>query len=157
MPILEKAVYDAIKSWSDGILDISHSFETEGIVAAKIVATNMLDSLYDFDNSVVLFKPTLSGGKQTFRPTKQGALSYFVGQDPKYPLDTGFGIKFWRKIESDTAALLIDETFAMWMGKVSFSNKDGQTTIVDKSWVYKLDEEGVLRIILHHSSLPFEH
>jgi hypothetical protein len=43
----------------------------------------------------------------------------------------------------------------MWMGWVTFIDKNEQVTQVDKSWGYKLDDKGNLRIILHHSSLPY--
>ena len=72
------------------------TFETKGIEEATSVAGNMIDKLYFYDFGEVLFKPTLSGGSQTFRPTKEGALSYFVGHNSSYPNDSGFGIKFWR-------------------------------------------------------------
>ena len=104
----------------------------------------------------VLFKPTLSGGEQTFRPTREGALSYFVGHNDKFPADTGFGIKGWRSVESETSASFIQDNVAMWMGWVTFTDKDGTVTKVDKSWGYKKDEAGVLRIVLHHSSLPYQ-
>jgi hypothetical protein len=35
------------------------------------------------------------------------------------------------------------------------TDKNGGVTIVDKSWGYKKDANGVMRIILHHSSLPY--
>ena len=38
---------------------------------------------------------------------------------------------------------------------VTFVDKNGQVTKVDKSWGYKLDNLGKLRIVLHHSSLPY--
>jgi hypothetical protein len=40
------------------------------------------------------------------------------------------------------------------MGFVHFFNEDGQTT-VDKTWGFKKTDSGPVRIILHHSSLPF--
>ena len=102
-----------------------------------------------------MFKPTMASGEQTFRPTREGALAYFVGHDEKYPLDGGFGIKGWRKVESETSATFIQGDIAMWMGWVTFTDKNGSVTKVDKSWGYKKDEEGTLRIVLHHSSLPY--
>ena len=156
MPILEKDLISARTAWGNGLLEISRSFETEGIEMARKVASNMLDTLYGFDLGQVLFKPTLSGGSQTFRPTREGALSYFVGHNSAYPKDSGFGIKFWREISSETSTIFIDDTVAMWMGSVTLIDKDGQVTKVDKSWGYKLDVNGNLRIVLHHSSLPYE-
>ena len=108
------------------------------------------------DEGPVLFKPTLSGGEQTFRTTKKGALSYFVGHDPEYPNDGGFGLKSWRETRSETAAAFIEGDVAMWMGSVFFTDKDGQTINVDKSFGYKKGPDGVLRIVLHHSSLPYQ-
>ena len=155
MPILEKDISDAVSAWGDGLLEISNAYENSGIEKATSVAGGVLDSLYGYNLGPVLFKPTLSGGSQTFRLTREGALSYFVGQNPVYPHDSGFGIKFWRKVSPETSAVFIDETVAMWMGWVTFIDKNEQITKVDKSWGYKLDDQGKLRIILHHSSLPY--
>ena len=116
----------------------------------------MLDDLYGFDLGPVLFKPTLSGGMNTFRTDKSGALSYFIGHNSQYPQDSGFGIKFWREVSSETSAIFIDGTTAMLMGWVSFKDKNGDLTKVDKSWGYKMDPNGVLKIVLHHSSLPYQ-
>ena len=155
MPISEKDLFDARTAWGNGLIEISETFENEGIEMATSIASDMIDNLYGFNFGEVLFKPTLSGGSQTFRTTKDGALSYFVGHNPAYPNDSGFGIKFWREISSDTSAMFIDDTVAMWMGWVNFIDRDGQVTKVDKSWGYKLDDVGKLRITLHHSSLPY--
>ena len=155
MPILEKDISDAVSAWGEGLLEISNAFENNGIEKATSVAGDMLDRLYGFNIGPVLFKPTLSGGRQTFRLTREGALSYFVGHNPIYPHDSGFGVKFWREVSAEASAVFIDETVVMWMGWVTFIDKNQQVTKVDKSWGYKLDEKGDLRIILHHSSLPY--
>ena len=155
MPILEKDISEAVSAWGNGLLEISHAFENSGIGNATVVAEDMLDRLYGFNLGPVLFKPTLSGGSQTFRLTREGALSYFIGQNPVYSQDSGFGIKCWRKVSAEASAVFIDETVAMWMGWVTFIDKNEQVTKVDKSWGYKLDDKGNLRIILHHSSLPY--
>ena len=120
MPILEKDISDAVSAWGDGLLEISNAYENSRIDKATLVAEDMLDRLYGFNLGSVLFKPTLSGGSQTFRLTREGALSYFVGQNPVYPQDSGFGIKFWRKVSAEASAVFIDETVAMWMGWVTF-------------------------------------
>ena len=155
MSISEKDLFGARTAWGNWLIEISETFENEGIEMATSVASDMIDNLYGFNFGKVLFKPTLSGGSQTFRPTKEGALSYFVGHNSAYPNDSGFGIKFWREISSDTSAIFIDDTVAMWMGWVNFIDRDGQVTKVDKSWGYKMDDVGKLRIMLHHSSIPY--
>ena len=49
----------------------------------------------------------------------------------------------------------MDGDVAMWMGWIYCIDKDGRTTKVDKSFGYKKDADGALRIVLHHSSLPY--
>ncbi|MEM8836712.1 MAG: phosphoribosyl-AMP cyclohydrolase [Pseudomonadota bacterium] len=156
MPITETELAAARKAWGDALIAISKAYEADGIDGARTVAEGVLDSAYGYILGPVLFKPTLASGDQTFRPTKKGALSYFVGHDDEFPLDGGFGIKGWREMESQTAAEFIEGDVGMWMGWVMLTDKDGQVTKVDKSFGYKKDAEGTLRIVLHHSSLPFQ-
>ncbi len=156
MLINEKELSDARIAWGKGIVEISASYESEGIEGATLVANKVLDNLYGFELGPILFKPTLSGGDQTFRTNKEGALSYFVGNNSKYPSDNGFGIKYWRKVESETSSIFINENVAMWMGWITLTDKDGEIIKVDKSWGYKKINNGSLKIVLHHSSLPYE-
>merc|ERR1711870_216322 len=95
----------------------------------------------------VLFKPTLAGGKQTFRTTKRGALAYFVGGDSAYPDDHGFGIKGWRKAKFVNSAI--------WkQGNGIFTDKNGDVTMVDKTFGYFKDPEGKVVIVLHPRPCP---
>ncbi|MEM8787101.1 MAG: phosphoribosyl-AMP cyclohydrolase [Pseudomonadota bacterium] len=143
-------------AWGDGLIAISRAFEENGIDGAREVANAVLDAAYGYNLGPVLFKPTLSGGAQTFRTNKKGALSYFIGHDPEYPNDGGFGIKGWREVTSETAASFIEGDVGMWMGWITMTDKDGQVTKVDKSFGYKMDTDVVARIVLHHSSLPYQ-
>ncbi len=156
MSITEKDLEAARKVWGDALVAISKAYEGEGIDAARALAEGALDGAYGYNMGPVLFKPTLSSGEQTFRPTRKGALSYFVGHDADYPADGGFGLKGWRTVTSETSASFIEGDVAMWMGWVTFTDKDGQVTKVDKSWGYKKDADGVMRIVQHHSSLPYQ-
>ena len=155
MPITESELTAARSAWGFGLVAIAQAYEADGIDGARTVASRVLDEVYGYDLGPVLFKPTMASGEQTFRPTKRGALSYFVGHDPEYPLDGGFGLKGWREVRSETAASFVDGDVAMWMGWVTMTDKDGEVTKVDKSFGYKKDAGGVLRIVLHHSSLPY--
>ena len=87
---------------------------------------------------------------------RRGDLSYFVGHDSDYPLDQGFGIKGWRSTTSETAASFINGDVAMWMGWILIQDKNGQVTKVDKSFGYKRVGDGQLKIVLHHSSIPYQ-
>lgn len=156
MTINEDTLDQARHDWGLGILKISETYENSGIDKARVVANEFLDNLYGFEFGPILFKPTLSGGSKTFRPSKEGALSYFIGENPNFPNDTGFGIKYWRKVDSDTSAIFIEENVAMWIGWVTLVNNNGDEVKVDKSWGYRKDDNGRLKIVLHHSSLPYE-
>jgi hypothetical protein len=154
--ITERELADARQTWGNALIAISKAFEEEGIDAARVVANGALDAAYGYELGQVLFKPTLASGDQTFRTTRDGALAYFVGHSDEYPGDGGFGIKGWRSVISETAASFIQGDVAMWMGRVTFTDKNGDITQVDKSWGYKKDKAGTLRIVLHHSSLPYQ-
>ncbi len=154
--ITEQELADARQTWGNALIAISKAFEEEGIDAARVVANGALDAAYGYEHGRVLFKPTLASGEQTFRTTRDGALAYFVGHSDEYPGDGGFGIKGWRSIVSKTAASFIEGDVAMWMGWVTFTDKNGEVTQVEKSWGYKKDKAGTLRIVLHHSSLPYQ-
>ena len=156
MKINEIEISDARQAWGEGLINISTTFDNEGINKAKILANETLDELYGFEFGPILFKPTLSGGNQTFRIDKEGALSYFIGQNLKYPSDSGFALKSWRVCKSETSSLYIENNIAMWMGWVSLTNQNGEIVKVDKSWGYKRSSNGSLKIILHHSSLPYQ-
>lgn len=155
MPITEAELDQARINWGDALVAIAKAYEADGIDGARAVANDALDAAYGYNLGPVMFKPTMASGDQTFRPTKKGALSYFVGHDPDFPLDGGFGLKGWRECRSETSAFFIEGDAAMWMGWVIMTDKDNNVTKVDKSWGYKKDADGTLRIVLHHSSFPY--
>ncbi len=70
-------------------------------------------------------------------------------------MDTGFALKGWRKVDIKNAAVFISGNMATTMGNVVFTDKNGKVTTVDKTWQFFKDDRGKLRIILHHSSLPY--
>ena len=153
--ITEAEVLGAQKAWCQALVDISNTYAKDGQPAAKALAEKVIDSAYGYQMGVVLFKPTLTVAPQTFRTTRAGALSYFVGGDPAFPKDTGFALKGWTKCESNNAGIFIEGDSASSMGNVMVTNKDGKVTTVDKTWTYVKDDAGKLRIVVHHSSLPF--
>lgn len=154
--ISEADVLAAQQAWGNALVQISKDFEQGGIERARATAKSVIDAAYGYNLGPVLFKPTLAVAPQTFRTTAEGALAYFVGHDDNFPNDSGFALKGWRSVEVDNAALFIDGNTAMSMGNVSITDKNGNVTTVDKTWGYALDSEGTLRIVLHHSSLPYQ-
>jgi len=153
--ITEAEVLAAQRAWCQALVDISTTGEKSGQAAAKALAERVIDSAYGYQMGAVLFKPTLTVAPQTFRTTRAGALAYFVGGDSAFPKDTGFALKGWTKCESRNAAVFISGDSATTMGNVMITGKDGKVTTVDKTWKFVKDDAGKLRIVVHHSSLPF--
>jgi hypothetical protein len=152
--ITEKMVSDAQQAWGQALVKISDTYAAGGDYTK--VASDVLDTAYNYEYGIVLFKPTLTTGEQTFRMDKEGALAYFVGGNPKYKDDSGFALKGWKRYEIKTKGIIINGNMALSMGNVHLWDKDGKETIVDKTWGYRMDGKGNLRIILHHSSLPYK-
>lgn len=148
-------VLAAQQRWCDALVEIARTHRNQGHAAAKALAERVIDSAYGYQMGAVLFKPTLTINPQTFRTTRAGALSYFVGGDPAFPQDTGFALKDWRSCAVDNAAIFIAGDSAFSMGKVHLTAADGSVTSVDKTWGYVKDDAGALRIVVHHSSLEY--
>jgi hypothetical protein len=146
----------AQRAWGDALVAISTEHERNGQAAAKRLAERVLDTAYGYGMGPVAFKPTLTTAPTTFRTTRAGALAYFVGGDRNYPGDTGFALKGWRGYAVDNAAIVINGTTAISTGNVILTDSKGAKTTVDKTWGYVRDPQGKLRIVLHHSSLPYQ-
>lgn len=154
-PITEDEVKAAQTAWCGALVAIATEYDTKGQSSAKTLAGQVLDSAYGYAMGPVLFKPTLTVAPQTFRTTRDGALSYFVGGNTAYASDTGFALKGWRKCEPENAGILITGNSAISMGNVSMWDSKGNMTKVDKTWGYTRGPDGNLKIVLHHSSLPY--
>lgn len=153
-PITQAEVEAAQIAWGNALVAIATEYDTNGIEAATDLAGQVLDSAYAYGMGPVLFKPTLTLAPNTFRTTREGALAYFVGGNSAYP-DTGFALKGWREVEIDNAGIVITGNTAISMGNVTLTDSSGNVTVVDKTWGYVRDGQGNLRIVLHHSSLPY--
>jgi hypothetical protein len=148
-------VLAAQQRWCDALIEISAIHAREGVEAACARAEALIDAAYGYSMGVVLFKSTLTTAPHTFRTTREGALSYFVGGNPNFPADTGFALLGWTHCEVENAAVFIEGDTATTMGKVRLTNADGKTTTVDKTWQFAKDDAGALKIIVHHSSLEY--
>lgn len=151
-------VHAAEQAWCDALIKIGKLKEEGGDYRGY--AEQVLTEAYNFDYGKVFFKPTLAFGNQTFRTTKKGALSYFVGGDPDFPNDKGFALKPWVSAKYDNIGeknegIQIYGSVAITMGQVTFTGKDGKDVTVEKTWVFRKGKDGKLRIIVHKSSIPF--
>ncbi len=152
--ITDEMVVNAQKAWAESLLKISKTYLEKGDY--KKVASEELDKGYNYANGIVLFKPTLTTGEQTFRMDKEGALAYFVGGNPKYKDDTGFALKGWVKYGIVNKGIILNGSTAISMGNIILTDSKGNVVVVDKTWGFKMNELGELKIILHHSSLPYK-
>ena len=154
-PITMAEVEAAQQAWGNALVAISTEYDNKGFAAAKKLAETVLDTAYGYNMGPVLFKPTLTIAPQTFRTTRDGALAYFVGGNPEYKSDNGFALNGWRSYKVQNAGVVITGNSAISMGNVMLTNSKGEVTTVDKTWGWVRDGEGKLRIVLHHSSLPY--
>lgn len=153
--ITQAEVEAAQVAWGNALVQISNDYAKGGIDKARKTAEGIISAAYGYNLGPVLFKPTLAKEPQTFRTSADGALAYFVGHNEAFPGDAGFALKGWTAVEIKNAAIFISGNTAMTMGHVNITNAEGKVTTVDKTWGFQRDENGALRIVLHHSSLPY--
>jgi hypothetical protein len=157
--ITEEEVNAAQQAWCDALVKIGKVHKEGGDY--KAVAGQVIDDLYDYKEGRVFFKPTLAHGPNTFRKTRAGALSYFVGGNPDFPEDEGFALNGWVKVRYDNAGegnngIQIHGPIALTMGNVYLTGADGKEIMVDKTFAFRKCSDGKLRLVVHKSALPFE-
>ena len=162
--ITRSEVLAAQKGWADALLKISADYKTGGYNKAKATATDVILAAYNYQYSPVAFKPTLAAYPQSFRPTFEGALSYFVGGNPAYPNDLtlangvgGFALVSpggaqWTSHKIDNNVIQLDGDSAISMGNISLTDAAGVISVVDKTFGFTKGSDGIVRINLHHSS-----
>ena len=144
---ITKAEVEAAQiGWGNGIVTIGKAEDP------KAAAIKHLDEFYAFGEGTVLFKPTLASVDQ-FRGTQKEALSYFIGQD--LAEDKGFALAPYTKVRWENEGIITDGDSAMAMGNYFFTTTEGNEVKVEYSFGYTKDEDGKLKINLHHSSMPF--
>ncbi|QFT77743.1 phosphoribosyl-AMP cyclohydrolase [Erythrobacter sp. THAF29] len=152
-PITAEEVAAAQKEWGEGIVAIGQTFTNGGDYRSR--AEEHIRTHYAYgDDATVLFKPTLAAEDQ-FRETFDEALSYFVGTEGTE--DGGFAIAPYTAVRWENNGTVIDDDgdLAVAMGNYFFTGTDGNETKVEYSFAYEKDDNGDLKIVLHHSSLPY--
>ena len=150
--ITKSQIHETQKKWGDGIVKIGALKDNES--ECLEFTSSFLNSLYDFENNDVLFKPTKAADQQ-FRPNFQMALSYFLGGSKSYCTeDEGFAMKPWLDVKFVNSGFIIENERAIAMGNYFFTDSSGAVAKVEYTFGYKL-RNGSLFIDLHHSSLPF--
>ena len=152
--ITEQEVVAAQEAWGEGIVLIGKTYSDGGDY--RKAAADHINRFYGYDQSLVLFKPTLASVEQ-FRPSFDGALSYFVGGNESYPEDKGFAIRPWTKVRWQNAGITNNIcNMAVAMGNYYFTPADGSDEVkVEYTIGYVRDGEGALRMVVHKSTIPY--
>ena len=150
--ITNELIEAAQQEWGDGIVRIAAAHTSGGDYVQ--VAHNHVETLYAYGLTSVLFKPTLAA-EQQFRSTFDEALSYFVAANNACPEDKGFAIKGWTAVRFENVDIFTEGKVGMAMGNYFFTTPEGDEVKVEYSFGYLLDDNGNVRINLHHSSMPY--
>jgi len=150
--ITKQQVVKAQKTWGDALVNLGKIY-IDGQDYKK-AAENLVDNLYAYQTGQVLFKPTKAADIR-FRTRKEGAISYFIGHNKNFPEDKGFALKPWTNVQFKNEATYINGNVAMAMGKYFFTPQKGDAVKVEYTFGYVKNDDGKLKIVLHHSSLPY--
>lgn len=150
--ITKQEIENAQKIWGQGVVHIG-SLQSDRD-ECETYTRNFVNTLYDFDDKQVLFKPTKAAIEQ-FRITKEGAISYFIGDNLNFHEDKGFALQPWTGVRFENAAVILEENRALAMGNYFFTDTNGAETKVEYTFGYHKKPNGELKIDVHHSSLPF--
>ena len=139
------------ESWSQALLSIGRA-PTWTEAHSRAVA--LVERHYLLEDGSLLFSPTKSGAQQ-FRRTLDGAVSYFVGGDARYPSDHGSALTALQGVRFENEAVVVREDSAIAMGNYFFLKEDGSEFMAEYSFVFVRNSRGELQIQLHHSALPY--
>ena len=142
----------AQEKWGKGIVKIGEL--KNSLKECRMFTIDFINKMYDYENGIVQFKPTKASDFQ-FRGDVKAALSYFIGSDSDFIEDKGFALNPWVKVDFENNSINIINDIAIAMGNYFFTDNDGGKTKVEYSFVYKRNNNGDLKIILHHSSFPY--
>ena len=145
-------ILKAQKNWADAIIKIGSLKQDRK--ACEEETLKSIDTLYAFGSHNVLFKPT-KASSIPFRLNKEGAKSYFIGGNKNFPEDSGFALRPWTNIRFENASVVIEGNKAYAMGHYYFKNGQNRVEKVEYTFGYFKDQEGKIKIDLHHSSIPF--
>jgi hypothetical protein len=140
----------AQESWGRGVVEIGTKTSWEEAYAhavAHVKAHYVLDD-------TLMFCPT-KAAKEQFRNTLKSAVSYFVGLDNDFAEDGGFALQPWTSVRFENTGCVSHGDVGIAMGNYYFQFQDGTELKVEYSFVYVRDDQGALKIQLHHSALPY--
>lgn len=149
---IETKITELQSKWAQGLIKIGSLADNRE--ACLKAAKELIDTLYAYHFTTVIFKPT-KASKVQFRDTAKAALSYFIGGDLDFSEDKGFALAPWKKVEFDNKGLILNYNMICASGNYYFTDYNNQVTKVEYTFGYVPDTNGEYKINLHHSSLPY--
>lgn len=140
------------KEWGNSLIKIGQLYLEQKDFQQAAVA--LIDRFYAYSEGLVLFKPTRAAQKQ-FRPTREGALSYFIGRNKNFTEDKGFALQPWVKVRFENQDFILNNDYAISMGNYFFTDLNGHDKKVEFTIGYVRSQSGEIKINLHHSSVPY--
>ena len=160
MDITEEEVREAQEAWGKAVVAVGKVFSDGGDY--KSVGKAGLDVLYGYRSGFdVLFKPT-KAKDFPIRLTEPEAVSYFVGADAvdashsgARAEDKGFALAPFTHVRWNNYGTIIDSESATAMGEYYFTDTKGGITKAEYTFQYRRGPDGKLKIVVHHSSVPY--
>lgn len=150
--ITEQEIVDFQNKWASGVIEIGKLY-TEG-KDPMVPAQQFVKRMYGYGETTVLFKPTRAISK-VFRLSEEGAISYFVGNNPRFPEDSGFALQPWKSIRFENAGLILNPDNAVAMGHYFMTDTQNNTFEIEYTIGVYRNGNGELKINIHHSSFPY--
>ena len=151
--ITKDQVLEAQQRWAQALISIGE--KADDLKQCTRHARQQIDLLYAWQQGEVLFKPT-NAAEIPFRTDPASALSYFVGGNENFPEDQGFALQPWKEIQFENVGMCLNTHTALAMGHYYFTDYNQTTVEVEFSFGYVKDKSDLLKIQLHHSSLPYQ-
>jgi len=156
LSISAKECQEALREWCDGVIKIGKVYAEGGDY--RKASLDHVRKTYGFDcladGNQILFKPTL-GSDVAFRSDVDEFVSYFAGAGVCAE-DKGFALKPWSSIRFDVHGCHSLGDTAIVSGPYWFKDVAGDETKVEFSLAFvRSPHDGKLKIVLHHSSLPY--
>ena len=150
---MDSEIKKSQENWCKALVDIGSLFKKGQDYKSK--AEYYIDELYSFDYDKVLFKPTKAVIKP-IRTTKEDISSYFVGNGSCIE-DKGFALEPWKKITfRDNNCISVDNIFLVMSNTVFTDYEDNSLQVQSTFGYVKQMKNPSLKIVLHHSSIPFK-
>ena len=150
---ISKNISDIQQKWGNSIIEIGKAYLDKKDYLK--LTENFIDELYYFNQGKVLFKPTKASHKQ-FRNKRNEFISYFIGHNKVSDEDKGFALEPWKDIYFQNFDFITYDDIVISMGNYLFTDYENKKTKVEYSFGYMLNQESKLKIIFHHSSIPYK-